>query len=165
MNFYFCGFQKSGKSYFGKMVSTILKRPFFDLDGCLTQKFDSIDIRELWMALGRSRFRQEEEKIFQKLTKEQRDAIISLGGGTLETKCNVESAAKTGKLIYLYLPKEEVKNRLWDTPQMPPYFSDYGSFDEFFEMRHTIFLQAADRIINIKDSEKTIKEIVDYALK
>lgn len=164
MNLYLCGFQGVGKSYFGKMVSQALKRPFFDLDALLLRQFDSVDIRSLWLKVGQAEFRHAEEKELHTLSNEQNGAIISLGGGALESRNNQMAVAK-GCLIYLFTPKNEVQKKIEAAKDPPPYLDAYDSFDQFFDSRHLTFLEAANKVIKVKSSDITIKEIIDYALK
>ena len=125
MNIILCGFQGVGKTYFGRLVSQKLKRDFFDSDEQLLEKnkeMPSSSVRDFCLRVGEEEFRKQEAAIVLALC-EKKEVIIALGGGSLTNKQSQRAIKKAGRLLYLYLPYEELYKRLQGIP-LPSYLSN-----------------------------------------
>ena len=136
------GFKRSGKTSFGKQLAIKLKRPFIDTDDLISH-----DCHQFYKEVGEASFRLLEKKVVFALSS-TRESVIATGGGTILDPDNVSILRKIGKLIYIYVPKNELKNRLVKKPI--PAFLDLedpeGSFEKMFEVRSPIFEKIADVI-------------------
>lgn len=142
MNLYLCGFQGAGKTHFGRILSKALQMPFYDVDQELIQQFNSSTIKALYQDMGKETFRKEEEHVVEKLT-QKKEAVIALGGGSLESESSQTHIAASGTLFYLYRSLEETRPKI-----MPAYIEE--PFELFFERRHAIFSKLAHHIVEMK---------------
>ena len=78
------GFMGAGKSTIGPILAERLGWRFIDADHQL-QAQTQTTIADLFTTLGETAFRRNEAEVVAQLLKD-RNAVISLGGGTLETK-------------------------------------------------------------------------------
>ncbi|POS85943.1 hypothetical protein EPUL_004310, partial [Erysiphe pulchra] len=102
----FIGMRCAGKTTLGKRASTILQRPFIDLD----EEFERINkckISNFVQTRGWENFRTAERLLFEKIMVEkQHGYIISCGGGIIETpRCReifIQHRNSGGIVIYVY---------------------------------------------------------------
>ncbi len=130
------GFKGVGKTTTGRLVAEKLGLPFFDTDELLSLRYKK-PVRQLHEEFAEGRFREEEAIVLEEL-KNQKKAVIALGGGTLLSKKAQEIAPFMGSLVYLYSTPETLLQRL-----QPASFLDAkdlpGSFKKVFEKRHPLF--------------------------
>ncbi|RKF54259.1 Pentafunctional AROM polypeptide [Erysiphe neolycopersici] len=108
----FIGMRCAGKTTLGKRASTILQRPYIDLD----EEFERINnckISNFVQTQGWENFRIAETLLFEKLMVEkQQGYIISCGGGLIETpRCRellIQHKEFGGIVIYVYRDIHEV---------------------------------------------------------
>lgn len=155
-NLYLCGFQGSGKTFFGQAVAQLLECPFFDIDHCLLEESQAISIRDLYLQIGEASFRNQEIAMLEQLSKSQ-NSIIALGGGSF---IHPQAAIFTqnGQVLYLHKPFAILKREL-EQRALPAYLMSYAAFDEVFMERHIVFCQLADAIIEIE--ERTNQQIIE----
>jgi len=143
-NIILIGFKRSGKTNFGKHLAVKLQRPFIDTDDLISH-----DCRQFYKDIGEESFRLIEKKTIFALTSIQK-SVIATGGGTILDADNVSMLKKMGKLIYIYVPKKELKNRFLKKPI--PAFLDLKdpeeSFEKMYEIRSPIFEKVADKIVS-----------------
>ena len=96
---YLTGFMGSGKSTIGPILANTLGWDFFDLDKLVENKTGK-KIRDIFEQEGESYFRKIETDTLREIS-ESKNVIISLGGGTIANKENIEIMKNTGKIIYL----------------------------------------------------------------
>jgi shikimate kinase len=108
-----CGFKGSGKTHFGKLLSSKLQLPFFDTDALLEKEY-KIGGPELYQRVGEKGFRDAESKIIFALPKTP--AVISLGGGSLVRDENALHLKTLGTIIYLQAKFETLSFRIEQTP-------------------------------------------------
>ena len=107
---YLTGFMGSGKSTIGPILANTLGWDFFDLDKLIEDKTGK-KIREIFEQEGENHFRKLETNTLKEISESQ-NVIISLGGGTIASKENLEILKKTGKIIYLKVSLDTVYQRL-----------------------------------------------------
>ncbi len=135
-----CGFKRSGKSTLGKQLAEKQGLRFIDTDQLIEEEMGKT-CAEIVEMFGEDTFRSCETKAVLKL-KSVTNAIIALGGGALLSQENRIFLEGLGKIVYLFLPKHEVKTRLL-TPPIPTFLrSDpEKAFEEMWEKRAPIFEQ------------------------
>ena len=107
---YLTGFMTSGKSTLGSILANVLGWNFYDLDKEI-ELDEGKKVTEIFESKGEPYFRKiESEKL--KLLSEDRNVIISLGGGTIASDENVKFITKSGKLIYLRVDPEVIYTRI-----------------------------------------------------
>jgi shikimate kinase len=107
---YLTGFMGSGKSTIGPILANTLGWDFFDLDKLIENKAGK-KIREIFDQEGENYFRKLETETLKEIS-ESHNIIISLGGGAIANKENLEILKKTGKIIYLKVSLDTVYHRL-----------------------------------------------------
>ena len=141
MNIILFGFKSCGKSTIGKHVAEQLQRPFIDTDqGVERLHFrrtgQKMNYRNIYKTLGEDAFRALESDVVEQL-KDQKRAIIAVGGGLILDPKNQAALAKLGQLVYLKLDKETLKKRILERA-LPAYFDPAdpeGSFEKMYTER------------------------------
>ncbi|MFZ4863771.1 shikimate kinase [Sphingobacterium sp. Mn56C] len=103
------GFMGSGKTTWGKKLAAKLDIPFVDLDHEIVASM-GMSIPEYFEKFGEEKFRLLEREFLQK--QEQREAIISTGGGTPCYYDNMEWITQHGLALYLYHTPKSLWARL-----------------------------------------------------
>lgn len=115
---YLIGFMGSGKSTIGRFIANEMGWVNIDMDH-LFEKEHNCTISHFFENQGEQAFRDEEEKILQKLSTEK-NIIISTGGGTPCHGNNMEIMKSTGLTIYIQVDPEELKKRLNSAKETRP---------------------------------------------
>lgn len=76
------GFMGSGKSTLGPRLAVALGMPHFDVD-TEVEKVERLSIAEIFKKKGEPFFRDQESAVLKTLAEDDRQAVISLGGGSL----------------------------------------------------------------------------------
>jgi shikimate kinase len=152
----------------GKQLAHRLGRAFVDTD------------HEIEKALGKSVrqiFQQEGEAFFRILEQEKvqemrllRDAVISLGGGTLEFGRNLETVLESGKLVWLDTPMDLLIKRLKNDNKRPLLRNPDGSMrtedslrawlEALYEKRRQRYLSAHIRFVPTGNMEDDVPHLV-----
>lgn len=109
-NLIICGFKGSGKTTFGKQLSSQLDLPFLDTDVLVEQR-KGLPKRKIFLMDQGKTFHQLEKEVIASL-KGTKHHIISLGGGTLCDPENVEMLLKLGQLLYLKVDRQTIASRI-----------------------------------------------------
>ena len=151
---YLTGFMGSGKSTVGPILANTLGWDFYDLDKVIEEKTKR-KIREIFEQKGESYFRKLETDTLKEIS-ESKDIIISLGGGTIANKENLEILKKTGKIIYLKVSLNTVYHRLKYKKDRPALIKSNSESLSKEEM--------TDRIKKLMDSRTEYYEQADYTI-
>lgn len=111
------GLPGSGKSTVGRQLARRLGLPFTDTDHAIEQRI-GCSIREFFDREGEAAFRDIEEEVIRELTEAGR-AVLATGGGAVLRAANREQLRRTGCVIYLRSPPEELFRRLRHDSQRP----------------------------------------------
>ncbi len=115
MNIILFGLRCVGKTTVGIRLSDITDRIFFDTDSII-EKRESKNISEIISEKGWDYFRTREKEVIRNVSKEN-NAVISLGGGALMDKENVDSL-KDSLFILLKADIQIMRSRMErDTPR------------------------------------------------
>ncbi len=104
------GFMTSGKSTIGPILANVFGLNFYDLDKEI-EKEENCTIVEIFDKKGETYFRQLEYQVLKKLI-EEKGVVISLGGGTITSKVNLDLMKQNGKIIYLKASPKNLYKRL-----------------------------------------------------
>jgi shikimate kinase len=112
------GFMGSGKSTIGKKLATRLGAKFIDTDEIieLSQK---MEIKNIFKVEGESHFRKYEEVVLERIIDTEKNAVISLGGGTLLSDVNLKKVRDAGILIYIKSNPSEIWKRIKHSTRRP----------------------------------------------
>ena len=144
----------SGKSTIGPILANTLGWDFFDLDKLIENKTGK-KIRDIFEQEGEGHFRKIETDTLREIS-ESKNIIISLGGGTIANKENIEIMKNTGKIIYLKVSLDTVYHRLKykkDRPALTKSDSESLSKEEM-----------TNRINELMDTRAQYYEQADYTI-
>jgi len=152
--YYLTGFMAAGKSTIGPILANTLGWDFFDLDKLIENKTGK-KIRDIFEQEGEGHFRKIETDTLREIS-ESKNVIISLGGGTIANKENIEIMKNTGKIIYLKVSLDTVYHRLKykkDRPALTKSDSESLSKEEM-----------TNRINELMDTRAQYYEQADYTI-
>jgi shikimate kinase len=108
-NIVLTGFMGTGKTAVGRELSRLLNMELIDVDTEI-EKSHRITINEIFKKFGEPRFREIETEMVQKLS-EQRNVIISTGGGAVLKQENMDALRKQGVIVCLMATPETILKR------------------------------------------------------
>ncbi|AZI56400.1 shikimate kinase [Epilithonimonas vandammei] len=94
------GYMGSGKSHVSKNLSKKLNFPLIDLDQKISEE-NLLSIPEIFQTKGEIFFRKEEKRVLENILNEEKDIILSLGGGTPVYYNNMDLINEKSKSIFL----------------------------------------------------------------
>ncbi len=104
------GLPGSGKSTVGRQLARRLGCPFVDSDHVIEERL-GCSIREYFEREGEDRFRDLEEAVLDELT-QQKDGVLSTGGGSVLRPNNRRHLRERGQVVYLKSNPDELFRRL-----------------------------------------------------
>ena len=164
MNLILFGFKSSGKTHFGKILSSVLKRPFIDTDDLICQLYEKqydrkIQIRNVYQVLGETSFRVLETEAIHQI--QETSSIIAVGGGSILNPCNILYLQKIGQLVYLKAGFDMVQKRILErqTPSFIDPINPFLSLHKIYQERTLIYeaIQAKSIDTNLLSEEEVIK--------
>ena len=143
------------------MLSEKIGRAFLDTDVLLENLFESeqgkrLNCKEIFLHLGPKTFRALESEIILSLQDVQH-SIISIGGGAILDPANAELLQKMGKLVYLVVPKEELKKRMLEG-DVAAYLDESdpdASFERMYNARIELYEKIPALKINTEEQDDT----------
>lgn len=94
------GYMGSGKSHVSKNLSKKLNFPLIDLDQKISEE-NLLSIPEIFQTKGEIFFRKEEKRVLENILNEEKDIILSLGGGTPVYYNNMDLINEKSTSIFL----------------------------------------------------------------
>ena len=164
-NITLCGMMGSGKSAIGRILANKLNYNFIDVDKVIENEAKKT-IKKIFEEDGEMYFRDLEEKITIN-TLENREAIVSLGGGAIINKNIRNSIKKNSYNIYLNVDVDILTKRLQFSKTRPLiYKKDLKKELINLINKRKKFYQKADLIIQnekniIETTENIIKKILN----
>lgn len=180
-NLILIGFKNSGKTSVGKLLAEKLNKVFIDTDNLIIQKYQKdksknhslLTCREILQKHGETYFRKLEKKVITDLLDSSysdyvdiqdnidiQNRIIATGGGCVLYPENVRNLKKLGTLIYLVVPYQILKERLFQQAVLPSYLDPLEpekSFKLYYEKLESIFNNISD--LKISAENKSFNEI------
>ena len=144
-NIILCGFMGCGKTVVGKELAKIMGRKFIDTDEMI-EKEQGMAIKAIFAARGEDYFRELEYEACKK-TADERNCVISTGGGALTFERNVEAVKKGGKVVFLDASFDTICERI-GTSHNRPLFEDREKARQLYDERKDKYLSAADYVID-----------------
>jgi shikimate kinase len=160
LNISLCGMMGSGKSAIGKILANKLNYNFIDVDKIIEIEAKKT-IKEIFEEDGEEYFRDLEEKITIK-TLENKETIVSLGGGAMINKNIRNFVKKNSYNIYLKVDVDILTKRL-ENSRIRPLIYKKDLKTELINLinKRKKFYQKADLIIqNEKNIIETTKNII-----
>ena len=153
------GFMGCGKSSIGTLLSQKMQIELLDTDTQIEQ-LENISIPQLFEKYGETYFREKETEVLKLLQQENRQKIISLGGGTPLREENRRYIKELGIVIYLNVSADTVYERLKGDTSRPLLQGENPKekIEKLLKERAYIYESTAD--ITICVDHKTKEEIV-----
>ncbi|KAG8905733.1 3-dehydroquinate dehydratase (3-dehydroquinase) [Tulasnella sp. 403] len=136
------GMRGAGKTYIGKLAATVLGLEFIDADDYLSSKY-GIPLSEFVKERGWPAFREAEfECLFELLRTKPAGAVLSLGGGVVETPA-ARAALKSyrGPVVHIERDLEAIVKYLSEETERPPYGTD--SIEDVYRRREPWFAETS----------------------
>lgn len=109
-NIFLTGFMGTGKSSVGRCLAKNIGFAFLDTDTVIESEAGAT-ISDIFRTRGERWFRQMEAKVVRRAAK-LNNTVISLGGGALIDRRNVDTAKRSGVVVWLRVSPEAVLARL-----------------------------------------------------
>ncbi len=156
-NIYLVGFMGTGKTVVGKLLAKKLSRKCFDLDKLIEDK-EGVSIPEIFSRNGEAYFRRLEKEALKKASNDK-EVVVSCGGGVILDKDNIKLMKKTGMLVCLNAAPKVILKRISGNKGRPLLNVDnpLKRIELLLKMRAPFYAEA-DKTVNT--SQLTIKEVV-----
>ena len=156
-NIVLSGMPGSGKSTVGKILASMLNRPFIDTDEEIV-RLTGKEISDIFAERGEKEFRQIEAATISRVSSEHQGAVIATGGGAILRDDNVRALKRNGKIYFLNRPIENI------VPTADrPLALDRAALKARFEERYERYLSTCDKEIKtVESAEQTAKIIKEY---
>ncbi len=157
-NIVLCGMMGSGKSTMARRLGQQFGREVVDTDELAAQRAGR-SISQMFDQQGEAAFRQLETDLCLELA-ERSNLIIATGGGLPLRRENREALRKTGLVVFLNRPPEEIYDSV-DLSARPLAQQGKAAFLERFSQREPIYRAFSDVIIeDFSTPERTLAEIL-----
>lgn len=151
-NIILCGFMGCGKSTVGALLAKKTGMSFVDLDTYIENK-TKMTVSKIFEKYGEDRFRAMEREAARELS-EKKGIVLAAGGGTLTFEVNVQTLSKSGTIVLLDMPVEEIAERLKNDRTRPllnrP--DKVRIMKELYDKRLPLYRHAADVSVNAAQS-------------
>lgn len=163
------GYMGVGKSTLGRLLAETFQLEFIDLDSYI-EEVENLSISEIFQKKGEIYFRKAESQALEKLLSEEKDFVLSLGGGTPVYGKNMQNILNAQGVLSLYLKLQitALVDKLFEQRQSRPLISHYTDKTEFeeFVRKHLFerqqFYYMADHVLDVTDQSPTesLEELV-----
>ena len=145
-----------GKSTVGALLAKRNGMSFIDLDDYIEKK-ENKTVAQIFEDNGEEYFRMLEREAVKELS-EKRGVIIAAGGGTLTFKENTDNFRKSGIIILLDIPVENIASRLQNDKTRPLLNREDKDevMRELYNKRLPVYREAADITVNANRSPMSI---------
>lgn len=164
------GYMGVGKSTIGKLLADELNIEFKDLDEIISHKENS-NISEIFNKKGELYFRKKESQYLKAEIENQKENILSLGGGTpcYGNNLDILLNQKNIKTIYLRAQINTLCERLFNEKSSRPLISHLENKEELTEFigkhlfeRNQFYLKADNTVVvDGKSTEEIVNEIIE----
>lgn len=166
MKIYLIGFMGSGKSHWGKLLSSRLTLPFFDLDKQITEE-EGKSIVEIFEQKGEEYFRMAEKETLYILTESHESFVMACGGGTPCFFNNIDYMNNNGITVWLNTRMDVLFNRLLDEKDARPLLRSLTDaqlkqyiLKKFSERR--IYYEQANLVV--EESEASVDSLIQHIM-
>lgn len=158
-NIVLIGFMGVGKTTVSEYLSKWLVLNAVEMDQVIAER-EKMSIPDIFTAYGEEYFRDLETNLLIEL-QDEKNTVISCGGGAALRERNVKEMRKNGKVVLLTASPEEIYERLKDSNDRPLLNGrkNVKGIAELMEQRRGKYEAAAD--IVIKTDDKTVLEVCE----
>jgi shikimate kinase / 3-dehydroquinate synthase len=145
------GFMGAGKTTIGAMVAARIGRLFFDLDREIERSLER-SIPELFEQKGEAEFRVIEAERTLATLRQDRPAVMALGGGAVETPAIRKALREHALTVLAEVEVDEAWERVARTAR--PLAQDVDDFRALYERRRSLYEEAAD--VRARDADDVV---------
>jgi len=163
MKIFLIGFMSSGKTHWGRQLSSKLGMPFFDLDEQVIAS-EGKPINRIFEEDGEEYFRQKEKELLNIITESHEMFIMACGGGTPCYFNNIDYMNRAGITIWISTTIDTLYKRLLVEKSHRPLIRDLSDS----QLRSYIVKKFSDRKIfyeqaklMIEDEHATLDDFVE----
>lgn len=162
-NIVLIGFMGAGKSAVSAYLGTHYKMNIAEMDQMI-EKQEGMIISDIFKKYGESYFRDKETELLKRL-QEERNTVISCGGGIVLRKENIAEMKKNGKVFLLTASPEAIYERVKDDDRRPVLAGrkNVEGIRKLMDERREKYIEAADIVIDT--SHKRIPEVCRELMK
>lgn len=161
------GYMGSGKSHISKLLSEKTNFKLFDLDLEISNKHGQ-SIAEIFKNNGEIFFRKLEKEMLEILLSDEKNCILSVGGGTPVYYNNMELMNGKSTTIYLRTSVNTLAERLYKQKEKRPLIANINDEDlpEFIAkhlFERNVFYNQSQFIVDTdqKSPDEIVKEIIN----
>ncbi len=142
------GFMGAGKTTLGAQVAERLGRRFLDVDREL-ERTSGLSVPELFEQRGEAEFRALESEATVSALRNERPAVLALGGGAVETDEIRQALRRHALTVHVAVDAADAWARVADSDR--PLARDEASFLALHARRQPLYAEAADAIVRDVD--------------
>lgn len=160
-NIYLLGFMGVGKSTVGKLLAEKLNRQFFDIDDLIVESAGK-PITKIFEENGDEHFRQLESDALKSVA-EEKNAVISCGGGIVMKNENMQIISETGISVFLSAAIDTLIERIGDSTGRP-LLNGIQDEEKFEKVKNSVALRLPKYLsadITLDTNDKTPEVIID----
>ena len=163
-NIILAGFMGTGKSTVGKALSRKYSLSYLDTDAEIERR-EGMSIPDIFAQKGETYFRDRESELIGELSKES-GRVVSLGGGAVLRRENLDMLQSSGRLICLEATPETVLERVGESAQRPLLVGKSPTeVAALLEARKPYYDACREHLsVDGKPVTKIVKEIVEKSL-
>ena len=154
-NLVLSGMPGSGKSTVGAILAKRLGMELIELDAEI-EKEAGTSISRIFETQGEQAFRDLESRIIKEKVAQRNGLIVSLGGGAVLRKENIDALRRNGRIYFIDRPLRE----LLPTPDRP-LASSAEAIKRRYEERYGIYLATADVRIPVTTDAHGVANIIE----
>jgi shikimate kinase len=150
MNLILIGMRGTGKTSIGRRLASTLQRPFFDTDQLIEQEIGE-PIPQYVGRVGWDPFRDVEHRVICRMA-QQREAVISTGGGALTYARNIEVLKPSGVVVLLAADPVTLARRLecsYVRPSLTQEPSLEAEMCALWRQREPIYRRVCDVVLHV----------------
>lgn len=163
MNIFLIGFMGAGKSTIARTLQSKLDMPLIEMDERIVEE-QGCSINEIFDRTGEAGFRDIESDLVKRIANE-RDSIVSCGGGAVIRPENVEYMKKSGKIVFLTATPETIYERVKNGKDRPLLNGNMNVeyISSLMDKRRDIYNAASDEKIatDNKSKDEIAQEIIE----
>ncbi|MDR3624107.1 MAG: shikimate kinase [Chlamydiales bacterium] len=166
------GHKSCGKTYFGRLLTQELGHMFIDTDSSIEKLYEKefheqLNYRQIAIKIGQASFRMLERRIIDSLELTTL-TTIAVGGGTVLNPENLSKLKMCGRLVYLEVNKEIIKQRIFlnGVPIFLDPHDPINSFEKMYDERNLIYNKISRFKVSIhgKTDQQVLTELKNIAV-
>ncbi len=162
-NIVLIGMPGSGKSTLGVLLAKALGYSFIDTD-LIISRLANKPLQKILNEDGLDSFLQLEQKVGEEL--ECDTTVVATGGSMVMSDSAMQNLKKHGKVLYINVPLDEIKNRVTNIKTRGIAFRKGETLDDVYRVRVPLYEKYADITVDFCDASKnsietTVDKMVD----